>query len=539
MFYGLTMQTLRKIVYEFAEINKIEHRFDNITKTAGKDWVYGFLKRHPVLALRQTTPTSIARAIGFNAVQVRRFYANLQECMEKHMFLAGRIYNMDETGISTVPKKTPRVISLKGKKNVNKIVSGERGQTITAVCCVSATGHYVPPAFIFPRKRLRGELLDDGPAGCIGMVSDSGFINANLYLNWLQHFKDNVGASRNNPVLLIIDNHSSHISLEATIFCRDYGIVVLTLPPHSSHKMQPLDRAFFSPLKGQYAVECERWMGQHPGRAINQYQVVSIFDKAFKKVATVGNAVSGFKVSGIHPFDNELFTEADFAAATVTDMFEPQPGVSIISPLADNQDSQSILNNQVSCCDEVHTAPSNPQKSVSPKENIPHQLVTAPIEDGIEVQISPQSLAATSVLHVPITDISPLPKAKHTQKRRNNACKSEIITSSPYKCKLQQKQIEANAKMSRKPKIKTMASGRPSLKKKATKCKTGDSTVHNCFKRAQKQASKDYFCPQCKEKYRDPPTEDWIECILCKSWWHEKCTDYDKGQFTCDNCNGG
>lgn len=53
---------------------------------------------------------------------------------------------MDETGISTVPKK----ISLKGKKNVNKIVSGERGQTITAVCCVSATGNYVPPAFIFP-----------------------------------------------------------------------------------------------------------------------------------------------------------------------------------------------------------------------------------------------------------------------------------------------------------------------------------------------------------------------------------------------------
>lgn len=114
------MQTMRKIVYEYAEINNIENRFDNVTKTAGRDWVYGFLKRHPVLALRQTTPTSIARAIGFNVVQVRRFYANLQECIEKYKFLAGRMYNMDETGISTVPKKTPRVISLKGKKMSTK-----------------------------------------------------------------------------------------------------------------------------------------------------------------------------------------------------------------------------------------------------------------------------------------------------------------------------------------------------------------------------------------------------------------------------------
>lgn len=88
---------------------------------AGKDWVYEFIKRHSDLALKQATPTSIARAIGFNQVQVNRFYTNLKKCQEKYNFPSGRIYNMDETGIVTVPKKTHKVISPKGKKKLIKL----------------------------------------------------------------------------------------------------------------------------------------------------------------------------------------------------------------------------------------------------------------------------------------------------------------------------------------------------------------------------------------------------------------------------------
>jgi hypothetical protein len=41
----------------------------------------------------------------------------------------------------------------KGKRSINKIVSRERGQTITDVCCMSASGTFVPPAIIFSRKK--------------------------------------------------------------------------------------------------------------------------------------------------------------------------------------------------------------------------------------------------------------------------------------------------------------------------------------------------------------------------------------------------
>ncbi|CAH1995382.1 unnamed protein product, partial [Acanthoscelides obtectus] len=60
-FYGLTLNALRKLAYEFAEVNKISNKFDKTTKMASKDWVYEFIKRHPDLALKLTTPTSLTR----------------------------------------------------------------------------------------------------------------------------------------------------------------------------------------------------------------------------------------------------------------------------------------------------------------------------------------------------------------------------------------------------------------------------------------------------------------------------------------------
>lgn len=116
--------------------------------------------------------------MGFNRPQVERFYINLSALMDKYNFAPQSIYNMDETGISTVPNKAPKVLSRKGKRSVNKISSGERGTNVTVVNAVSATGHFIPPVFIFGRKSMKAELLDAAPPGSVGIISDSSFINS-------------------------------------------------------------------------------------------------------------------------------------------------------------------------------------------------------------------------------------------------------------------------------------------------------------------------------------------------------------------------
>ncbi|KAH9631736.1 hypothetical protein HF086_014737 [Spodoptera exigua] len=129
--------------------------------------------------------------------------------------------------------------------------------------------------------------------------------------------------------MLLLDNHTSHVSLNAVKFARENNIVMLTLPPHGSHKLQPLDRSFFSPLKGKYAIE-------NSGRGIGQQQVARLFNEAYKKVATLGNAESGFR--GIYPYDDDLFDETEFAPSIVTDQMPQNHDISNIhDPLSPNQ----------------------------------------------------------------------------------------------------------------------------------------------------------------------------------------------------------
>ncbi|GBL85708.1 hypothetical protein AVEN_256298-1, partial [Araneus ventricosus] len=98
---------------------------------------------------------------------------------------------MNETGISTVPNRTPKVITPKGKKKtVCKISSAERGQTVTAVCCMSGTGIFAPPALILPRKRMElcPLLYKDAPNGTSSLISDTDYMNSHLFIDWLKHF---------------------------------------------------------------------------------------------------------------------------------------------------------------------------------------------------------------------------------------------------------------------------------------------------------------------------------------------------------------
>lgn len=103
-FYGLTVKSLRELVFEFAERNDVSHRFNKLKKMAGKDWVFSFCKRYN-LSVRVPEKTSLARASGFNQVQVNRFFDNLKNLIGKKQILPHRIYNMDETSILHLPAK--------------------------------------------------------------------------------------------------------------------------------------------------------------------------------------------------------------------------------------------------------------------------------------------------------------------------------------------------------------------------------------------------------------------------------------------------
>ena len=54
--------------------------------------------------------------------------------------------------------------------------------------------------------------------------------------------------------------------------------------------------------------------------SVTTWQVAQLFGEAYNKAASINTAVSGFKSTGLWPLDFGIFTDADFVAASTTDI---------------------------------------------------------------------------------------------------------------------------------------------------------------------------------------------------------------------------
>lgn len=209
----LSKREFLRLVYQYAQDLKIPHRFNKETKTAGEMFYSHFMSRNKNLSLRIAQNTNIHRKFGFTEENANTFYNKLESLYNQFHFPPNRIYNADETGISEV-HKNKKVITLKNKKTVGKLASAERGRNVTIMFCASASGDFVPPFFIFgttPNKKK--ELTDNMPENYGVVTAKKGWMTAEIFLNWLGHFVKHAQPTRENPVLLILDGHSSHKEL--------------------------------------------------------------------------------------------------------------------------------------------------------------------------------------------------------------------------------------------------------------------------------------------------------------------------------------
>lgn len=322
--YGLTNMDVRSLAYQLAEKNNISHSFCHETKLAGKDWLRGFRRRHPELSLRCPESTSAARARAFNRPVVNKFFSILREVNDTKQFPPHRIFNVDETSLSTVPGRNCKILARKGRKQVGRVVSAERGSSTTAVICMSAGGNFIPPMLIFNRKRMKQELQDGAPPGCVFACNDSGWMRLEVFSQWFGHFLSHVKPTEDDPALLILDGHLSHTkNLEVIDEARKNFVTILCLPPHCTHRLQPLDVGVMFPLSHYHDKALEKWMNNHHGRVVTFFQISQIFCESYLQACTPVNAINGFRKTGIVPLNPDVFTDIDFAAAETTENAAP------------------------------------------------------------------------------------------------------------------------------------------------------------------------------------------------------------------------
>ncbi|CAG5025166.1 unnamed protein product [Parnassius apollo] len=144
-------------------------------------------------------------------------------------------------------------------------------------------------------------------------------MTAKSFLKFMEHFKKHSHASKDNPVLLILDNHESHVSIEVISYAKSNGITLLTLPPHCSNKLQPLDIAVYSSFKSRYNTALSNCMLSNPGRTVTIYQIPGFIKTIMSQAFSQANILSGFKKSRIHAYNDNLFSDEDFMCSAVTD----------------------------------------------------------------------------------------------------------------------------------------------------------------------------------------------------------------------------
>ena len=351
MCYGKSTRDLRDLAYEIAQINNISMPTSwHVHKAAGVDWMRAFLKRNKELSIRQPEGCSLSRMTSFNKHNVSIFFDNLDDVLNRTVSFAdgSRIWNLDETSTSTVVNKCRKIIGGKGVKSLNVATAGEKGTLVTTCCFINAMGNTMPPAMVFPRVNFRDHMINGAPAGTLGLASPTGWMVAELFPRVIEHFIKYSGATLNNPVLLIFDNHASHFSIQALNMAKESGVVILTIPPHSSNKMQPLDVSCYAPFKAYYSDAVDSWNKQNPGRVFSIYEVATCVGIAHEKAMTPATIKNGFRKCGIYPFDRNVFTEADFLLSAVTFVEDPKTASSS-APTA----SSSSISNQNSTSEVV------------------------------------------------------------------------------------------------------------------------------------------------------------------------------------------
>lgn len=510
-FFGLSINDLRRMAFQLAKRNGLHCPFNTENEMAGKEWARGFLQRHGEISVRKPELTSAARARGFNKVVIDNFFDELETLQDHHHFEANRIFNVDETGVSTVPCSTSRVLAEKGKRQVGKLSSGERGQTITAVMCMSAAGQHIPPMLIFPRIRMKPELMDEAPPGSIAGCSPNGWITVELFTIWFRHFVKNVGASKNNPCLLVMDGHTTHSrNIDVIDLAMEHGVTILVLPAHCTHKLQPLDRSFMKPLKTYYSQECDKWLRNHPGRLISMFQIAKLLGNAFIRSATASVAIKGFRACGVFPVNRHVFEDHEFAPSTVTSKENQNPG-SIAIPHAPTDCNEEKVIASTSSALLENAGENNELSSPGNNEELSSQE-QAPVT---------RTESATPGLASPY-DIEPIPKAITAQKRkyRRNIPATTVITNESYRTLLSENSKEKLKKDKvREPKVKRRIAS-------SNSCATTSADA-NCA------------CIYCEDFYSNSTAgEEWIKCDRCSAWAHVLCTNAleTDTSFICEFC---
>lgn len=174
------------------------------------------------------------------------------------------IWNYDETNLTDDPG-SKRIIAKRGCKYPERIINSTKSAT-SLMYCGNGLGEMLPPYVVYKAEATWNTWTERGPPGARYNRSKSRWFDCCSFEDWflsllLPRLKKDEGRK-----VVIGDNLSPHISVKVLEACRENDISFIALPPNSTHLTQPLDVAYFAPMKAAWRKFLTTWKQTSKGR---------------------------------------------------------------------------------------------------------------------------------------------------------------------------------------------------------------------------------------------------------------------------------
>lgn len=416
--FGLSKKQVQNVVHDFVEEQGLSTRFKN--SVPGHDWFKGFCERHQ-LSLKKPEKLESSRARqSSDPFIIFDFYAKLEKIFSEEKLNADAIYNCDETGFCYDPSST-KILSRVGQAT-KRVTFGSGRESTTVLFCVAASGRKLPPLIVHKGKKKWDSMIGDKAyPGTSYQVSDNGWMTEAVFQSWFRKiFVPNV----EKPCLLIYDGHLSHISIELVETAIQNNIIILKLPPHTSHLLQPLDVAVFRGVKSRWDSLLADWCRTHYGQHLSKSEFANLVGKVWSDVSPQ-NIINGFRKTGIFPINKDVIPKETFDAQKLKLWNEINN-----APKGEEEPRSVYLNQHLDTTPEELPLPSQTKGQEHEDKNRPS---FSGWKSSTDSQTEPKETPGKVFERILISTIKQTPSVKRVKKRIDI---SEVITQEDYLEKL-------------------------------------------------------------------------------------------------------
>ena len=227
----------------------------------GKNWVARWLAQNPDARRKRQRPQELARLAANKVETYQHHFDELERVIDEFGIQPGDTYNMDETGVRMGIGGSQWVVTMRIGEDAAQSASNTNRESCTLIECVSDDGWVLSPFIILSAKVHLEKWYTNTqvPDNYSVALSDTGYNNDEISIEWMKHFEKSTCARQKGVHrLLIFDGFGSHGTHELIEFCDKHAIVLFSLPPHTSHNLQPLDVGVFQAYKKNYRTVVEK-----------------------------------------------------------------------------------------------------------------------------------------------------------------------------------------------------------------------------------------------------------------------------------------